>query len=69
MIIELIELIKSWPSFAQLVGIIVMSGLATLVVLALIGFVGDFINGSLPVLLRGYNPYTEREEDAPDEKR
>jgi hypothetical protein len=57
MIIELTELVKSWPMLAQVITVILVAGMGTLVSLALISMVGDFINGSLPVLLRGYNPY------------
>ncbi len=64
MITELIELVKGWPMLAQLTVVIAVSGMGTLVLLALISTVGDFINGSLPVLLRGYNPYDSQHEEA-----
>ena len=66
MIIELLEIVKSWNGMGQFVFAVIVSILATFVALALIGMIGDFINSSLPTIIRGH-PEQEKESNIADE--
>ena len=66
MIIELLEIVKSWWGVGQFLFIIIISTLATFIALALIGMIGDFINSSLPTIIRGH-PEQEKESNITDE--
>ena len=66
MITEILEIVKSWNGIGQFVFAVVVSILATFVALALIGMVGDFINSSLPIIIRGH-PEQEKESNITDE--
>ena len=50
----------------QFVFAVIVSILATFVALALIGMIGDFINSSLPIIIRGH-PEQEKESNIADE--
>lgn len=65
MINEILEIVKSWNGMGQFIFAVVVSILATFVALALIGMIGDFINSSLPTIIRGY-PHQEKEIDIPE---
>ena len=64
MINEVLEIIRTWPVIAQVLMAMVMSASITILGIAVIGYIGDFINHSLPIILRGYPPY--KKEDAED---
>ena len=66
MINEILEIVKSWNGIGQFVFAVVVSILATFVALALIGMIGDFINSSLPIIVRGH-PEQEKESNITDE--
>ena len=68
MITEILEIVKSWNGIGQFVFAVVVSILATFVALALIGMVGDFINSSLPIIIRGH-PEQEKESNITDESK
>lgn len=68
MIIEILEIVKSWNGIGQFVFAIVVSILATFVALALIGMIGDFINSSLPTIIRGHS-HQEKEPNITDESK
>ena len=61
MINEFIELVRSWPISAQLTFVIIGSLFATLIVLATIGAVGDFMNQGLTSIIHGYPPQAKEE--------
>jgi hypothetical protein len=65
MINEILEIVKSWNGIGQFVFAGVVSILATFVALALIGMIGDFINTSLPIIIRGH-PEQEKAIDIPE---
>ena len=65
MISEILEIVKSWNGMGQFIFAVVVSILATFVALALIGMIGDFINSSLPTIIRGH-PHQEKEIDIPE---
>lgn len=56
MILEFITLVKGWPMLAQLLSVLIMSGFATVLALNVIGLVGDFVNYTIPTLIRGHAP-------------
>jgi hypothetical protein len=66
MINEILEIVKSWNGMGQFIFAVVVSILATFVALALIGMIGDFINSSLPIIVRGH-PEQEKESNITDE--
>jgi hypothetical protein len=66
MINEILEIVKSWSGIGQFVFAVIVSILSTFVALALIGMVGDFINTSLPIIIRGH-PEQEKESNIADE--
>ncbi len=57
------EMIRNWNGLGQFLVIISLAGFGTLIVLAILGIVGDFLNHSLPLMLRGHPP-KENEETA-----
>lgn len=65
MITELIEFIRTWHPLIQCFFVIVVSGFLTFIILGILGIVGDFLNVSLPILVRGYAPVrpTEKTEE------
>lgn len=66
MINEILEIVKSWSGIGQFVFAVIVSILSTFVALALIGMVGDFINTSLPIIIRGHSEQ-EKESNIADE--
>ena len=66
MINEILEIVKSWNGIGQFVFAVIVSILSTFVALALIGMVGDFINTSLPIIIRGRSEQ-EKESNIADE--
>jgi hypothetical protein len=66
MINEMLEILKSWNVIGQFIFAVIISILATFVALALIGMVGDFINSSLPTIIRGH-PEQGKESNITDE--
>jgi len=66
MIIEILEILKSWNGIGQFLFAVIVSILATFVALALIGMIGDFINSSLPTIIRGH-PVQEKVSNIADE--
>jgi hypothetical protein len=61
---EILELIRTWPVIAQVFISMVIATVITLISIAFIGYVGDFFNNALPIIIRGYPP--ERKEDKED---
>lgn len=58
MFIEIITLIKDWGTFAQFLFAMGIASFITGICLVVLGSIGDFFNISLPILVRGYNPYS-----------
>ena len=68
MMIQILEIIRSWHFFAQLLFAMFIATLGTLIMVSVIGAVGDFFNNSLPTLIRGYPPSYRDEGDETDTK-
>jgi hypothetical protein len=66
MISAFLTMIRGWPILAQFFFVIIIASLGTLVVLALIEAIREFVNQTLPTLFRGYPP-SENEEQTDEE--
>lgn len=62
MFIEILDIIRSWNGVGQFLFVICIASLGTMIMLAVSGIIGEFINNTIPVLLRGYPPKNESED-------
>lgn len=60
---EILELIRAWPVYCQVFISMVIATVITIISIAFIGYLGDFMNNALPVILRGYPPHQKEEKD------
>lgn len=63
MVQEILDMIRTWDIWGQFFFVIIIATLGTAVGMAFVGMVGEFINKTLPVLIRGY----PKKEDSTDE--
>jgi len=63
MVQEILDMIRMWDIWGQFFFVIIIATLGTVVGMAFVGMVGEFINKTLPVLIRGY----PKKEDGIDE--
>jgi len=59
---EILELIRAWPFYCQVLISMVIATVITILGVAVIGYIGDFMNNALPVIIRGYPPPHIKEE-------
>lgn len=64
---EILELIRAWPIIAQVFISMVIATVITIISIAFIGYLGDFMNNALPVILRGYPPDRKEKSDDTEE--
>lgn len=65
---EILELIRAWPAFYQVLISMVIATVVTILGVAFIGYIGDFMNNALPIIIRGYPPYRQNDDEQEDEK-
>ena len=63
MVQEILDMIRTWDIWGQFFFVIIIATLGTAGGMAFVGMVGEFINKTLPVLIRGY----PKKEDSTDE--
>ena len=54
MVQEILDMIRTWDIWGQFFFVIIIATLGTAVGMAFVGMVGEFINKTLPILIRGY---------------
>jgi preprotein translocase subunit SecG len=62
---EIFILVKSWDVPYQLTVVLITAFFLTLIVLGVVKMVDDFLNDTLPTLLRGYKPASKDDEKEP----
>lgn len=65
MVTEILDIVRQWNVWGQFFFVIIIATLGTGVGMATIGLIGDFINNTLPILIRGY---PKKEENVDDHK-
>lgn len=60
---EIIQLVKEWNMFGQFLFVMGIATLGTTILLAFVGLIGNFVNNTIPVLLRGYPPENTPEDE------
>lgn len=63
MLQEILDLIRKWDVWGQFFFVIIVATLGTFIGVAIIGLVGEFVNNTLPILIRGYPKKYEANED------
>ena len=54
MVQEILDMIRTWDIWGQFFFVIIIATLGTAVGMAFVGMVVEFINKTLPILIRGY---------------
>ena len=54
MVQEILDMIRTWDIWGQFFFVIIIATLGTAIGMALVGMVGEFVNKTLPILIRGY---------------
>ena len=54
MVQEILDMIRTWDIWGQFFFVIIIASLGTAIGMALVGMVGEFVNKTLPILIRGY---------------
>ena len=67
MLQEILDMVRRWDILWQFFFVIIIATLCTFISMAFVGMVGEFINKTLPVLIRGY-PKKEADEDEDEYK-
>lgn len=60
---EILELIRAWPVYCQVLISMVIATVITILGVAVVGYFGDFMNNALPIIIRGYPPYRKEETE------
>jgi hypothetical protein len=63
MIIELLEMVRSWPVVGQFFFIIIIASFLTAIVLALITTVGDFLTNGIANIFHGHPEQNSEETE------
>ena len=63
MVTETLDIVRSWNVWGQFFFVIIIATLGTGVGMATIGLIGDFINNTLPILIRGYPKKYDEDDD------
>jgi hypothetical protein len=64
MLQEILDMVRAWDFWGQFFFVIIIATLGSFVGMAFVGMVGDFVNKTLPILIRGY---PKKEDDGLDE--
>lgn len=62
---EIIELIKTWHVIFQFVLLFGVAFMAMILLVSVLGYIGEFFTETLPILFRGYPP--SKQEDIEDD--
>lgn len=62
---EIIELIKTWHVIFQFVLLFGVAFMAMILLVSVLGYIGEFFTETLPILFRGYPP--SKQEDVEDD--
>lgn len=62
MLQEILELVKTWNGVGQFFFVIIIATLGTLVLMAATALIGEFINSTLPLIIRGHPKKDDIEE-------
>lgn len=62
---EILELIKTWHVIFQFVLLFGVAFMAMILLVSVLGYIGEFFTETLPVLFRGYPP--NKQEDIEDD--
>lgn len=63
MVTETLDIVRGWNVWGQFFFVIIIATLGTGVGMATIGLIGDFINNTLPILIRGYPKKYDEDND------
>lgn len=63
MVTETLDIVRGWNVWGQFFFVIIIATLGTGVGMATIGLIGDFINNTLPILIRGYPKKYDEDDD------
>jgi hypothetical protein len=64
MLKDILHMIQAWDIWGQFFFVIIIATLGTAVGMAFVGMVGEFVNNTLPILIRGY----PKKEDSIDDE-
>ena len=67
MIDQLIEIIKTWHVLFQFLLLFCMAFMTLILSISVLGYIGEFFTGTLPILFRGYPPNNLEEPDDKDD--
>jgi hypothetical protein len=56
MFTQILEILRTWHVVIQLLFSMFIATLGTILMMSLIGAIGNFFNNSLPTIIRGYPP-------------
>lgn len=62
---EIIELIKTWHVIFQFILLFGVAFMAMILLVSVLGYIGEFFTETLPILFRGYPP--SKQEDVEDD--
>lgn len=67
MIDQLIEIIKTWHVIFQFILLFGVAFMGLILSISVLGYIGEFFTGTLPVLFRGYPPEKQEDDDDKDD--
>lgn len=67
MIDQLIEIIKTWHVVFQFILLFGVAFMGLILSISVLGYIGEFFTGTLPVLFRGYPPDNREESGDKDD--
>lgn len=59
------DMVRDWSEVSQAICLVLISGMLTMIVMAVWGGIAEFFNQTLPLLVRGYP--SEKAEEKPQE--
>lgn len=62
---EILELIKTWHVIFQFILLFGVAFMAMILLVSVLGYIGEFFTETLPILFRGYPP--NKQEDVEDD--
>jgi len=69
MLQEILDIVRRWDVWGQFFFVIIIATFGTGIGVAIIGLVGDFINNTLPILIRGYPKKDDADDADEDDKK
>lgn len=67
MIDQLIEIIKTWHVLFQFTLLFGVAFMAMILLVSVLGYIGEFFTETLPVLFRGYPPNNQEDTEDKDD--